>query len=130
MATREIRFRVWKDDTLLDKDFDYYIDFYGSVLHIDNGYDPFTHDIEDCTIEQFTGLRDKNGVEIYEGDIVELDFDEFHSPIPNGFKGAVKYYESSFYVDSGSAGFTVFQEIASWKVIGNIHENPELLEKR
>lgn len=74
-------------------------------------------------LEQFTGLQDKNGKEIYEGDIVEL------SAQWGGFQGLVIFEYGCFGVKDGNSVYT-FQDIdsESLEIIGNIHENPELLE--
>lgn len=77
--------------------------------------------IDENTVGQFTGLKDKNGVEIYEGDILS---DE------NLTKGIVKYdnYEAAFLVDFSKNDIHNLIDVDTWaEVIGNIYENPELL---
>lgn len=83
--------------------------------------------------DQYTGLKDKSGKEIYEGDIVT---------VPSGYSGdrhygsvnaIVKYEEHEFTLHNplDKDGF-VWQNEFSWndlRVIGNIYENPELLTK-
>jgi len=84
----------------------------------------------EAKIMQFTGLKDKNGKEIYEGDILEC-------PVafpPGIIKGVVKFKEGRFLVTTTKYrfGFPWWQYCFSnkeSKVIGNIHENPELLEE-
>lgn len=75
-------------------------------------------------IEQCTGLKDKNGRLIYEGDIVKDD---------EGFVGLVKYDEvcAMFKIEFVYSAPSNFEDDMSWEfeVIGNIHENPELLEE-
>ena len=74
----------------------------------------------DYILEQFTGLRDKNGKEIYEGDIISMD------ELSPRYNKVVIYKLSSFgYAD---CGVHVVPEFGKWRIIGNIHENPELLE--
>ena len=85
-------------------------------------------ELNNVVVEQFTGLHDKNGKEIYEGDIL-------------GDKAVVKWFESLVWDNGGSEhpGFYCKQWIGfcgmeyhygfdGVEVIGNIHENPELLE--
>ena len=70
------------------------------------------------TIGQFTGLTDKNGKEIYEGDIIR-------------HKDMVKPYHVIYdeYQFSPNDGFRSLSYPKHWEVIGNIHDNPELIEK-
>lgn len=72
-------------------------------------------------IEQYTGLKDKNGKEIYEGDIVEK----------NGINYWIKWEDGCFVIWRGekNISFVIGSHVSWCEVIGNIHENPELLEK-
>lgn len=83
---------------------------------------PFAYDVRPETVGQFTGLKDREGREIYEGDIVATR-DEILE---------VLYAEDGFYVfdhKTGGYGPLIVQK-GRCEVIGNIHENPELLKEK
>ncbi|EAE3443143.1 hypothetical protein E1313_06355 [Listeria monocytogenes] len=82
------------------------------------------------TVGQFTGLTDKNGKKIFEGDIIEIiEIDAFGNLDWNRLKGKVMFSEGAWLVtDNRSFAIPLWSEINEIEVIGNIHENPELLE--
>ena len=84
-------------------------------------------EVDPATVGQYTGLTDKNGKRIFEGDILLLD----------DIKGFVNYGTGCFCVRmlkpdylyrSNPAIDIVLNEYPGLEVIGNIHDNPELLE--
>ena len=75
------------------------------------------------TIGQFTGLTDKNGKKIFEGDIVEVKHDAFQ-----GARGEVAVGYGCFMLKNVSNVLSLYGFLPWCEVIGNIHDNPELLE--
>ena len=81
------------------------------------------------TVGEYTGLTDKNGTRIFEGDIVKQEFSKFRQST----NGICEFHDGSFGLkikDLGIEKFLPFACIcnATYKVIGNIYDNPELLK--
>ena len=72
-------------------------------------------------VEQFTGLKDINGKEIYENDLISLT-DDLEDPI---YK--VIFDEAKFEIIGGGVCYDLGEEFMDCEVIGNVHENLELL---
>ena len=85
--------------------------------------EPAHFEIDPSTVGQFTGLTDKNGKRIFEGDIVQAHFRTNHSK--QIFR--VTFDDGMFIFNNGHVKLPV-RGIYGIKVIGNIHDNPELLE--
>lgn len=97
------------------------------------------YEVDPATVGQFTGLRDKNGTEIYEGDIVKgvaysQDFVGAIIWINNIAGFGVRYY-NNWREPTAWEKSSILKQIESGRkdqfaaeVIGNIHDNPELLE--
>ncbi len=105
---REIKFRAWHKKYKLMIYIPTMNEFSDGIIY------PSCYDIRDCILMQYTGLKDKNGKEIYEGDI--LDNEEKVKYINGGF--------DPFCV----AGWECTTEWEKIIVIGNIYENSELLK--
>ena len=106
---RMIKFRTWdKADGL---------HFQNGLMCYFSGYLP-KNDAD--AVMQFTGLLDKNGKEIYEGDIINVENPLLSNPRPR----KVYFDEGSFF--AGVAFHWLLPP--QLEVIGNIYENPELLE--
>jgi uncharacterized phage protein (TIGR01671 family) len=130
---REIKFRVW----------DIYRNRMKTLKTISFGFSPKKEHLITATSEngdvtdlsnrfvllQYTGLKDKNGKEIYDGDIMEnsliIKWNQLHNCFGyfsnNGF---VKEILSNVYDSKGNLTYCY----VGFEIIGNIYENPELLQ--
>ena len=115
---REIKFRAWDGERLRKVN---------TIGWVDGGVDfvttpRYSGPAEDFRLMQYTGLKDKNGVDIYEGDVIDYCW---HSD--SGHRKIIKFCD--YYL-----GYEPFLDDYSMpddgtvEIIGNIYENPELLE--
>jgi uncharacterized phage protein (TIGR01671 family) len=128
---REIKFRVW------DLQYKHWICV---EKFLGEGYGNI-NDEEDVVIQQFTGLKDGNGKDVYEGDIVKTIHDD-NNGINQNYTGEVIYSEvlGSHKIKCGNLWLPIIivkfdeNELPSGilsvidKVIGNIFENPDLIK--
>ena len=117
---REIKFRAWDGLRMTTS---------GIMFGSSNGN---LFSAGEMPIMQYTGLKDKNGKEIYEGDVVRKYRHSIESDLYTRV-GVVEYKEDRFRCFGDKCQFYLngqFSDIpeSSYEVIGNIYENPELLE--
>jgi len=110
MENSRYKFRAWSNVEMSTSDeYDSMADFW-----LDCNY---------CKIMQYTGLKDKNGNPIYEGDILKGI---------NGVIGQVIFNDGAFLFSVDMmplVDFTNYSNTEKWaEIIGNIYENPELLK--
>ena len=120
---REIKFRAWhKEEKIM-----------GEVLGIDilhkeiffsnEDADCYGHtDFKDIELMQYTGLKDKNGKEIYEGDIV-IHYSKMHKIIFNAEEARFVLRDDEFELETPFTN----NNNKRMEIVGNIYENPELL---
>lgn len=99
---------------------------YGTMYKIAKDLNPFiltggkwgcSYQVDEETVDQYTGLKDKNGNLIFDGDILSL---------PNGRQYVVIFEDGAFILENTGIPMRFANK---FEVIGNVHDNPELLEK-
>ena len=117
---REFKFRAWHNELGMS-----------DVFCIDQGM----FEAEPDVVMQYTGLKDKNGKEIFEGDIISTTYTEGRIGAKEGIYNYLVSWnaEECCYELKGNDGLLGrpcchLRNSHSWEVIGNIYENPELLK--
>ena len=128
---REIKFRAWTEsDKSMTRPLDIGIPDEAEAIR----YYGIGQKSGLSILEQFTGLRDKNGKEIYEGDIVSIEHIlVYERTVSHPKRNAIMTWdegETGFRLSSDSVKNTNpdIYPVCCLEVIGNIHENPELLK--
>lgn len=117
------RFRAW------DKEFNLMsvvtrLDYWSEIVEMSDG-ELYIQKLDKIELMQSTGLKDKNGKEIFEGDVV-LVLDSTYTVFYDNEKGSyrLKPHDDRWNVDYMSN----FSHGGNFEVVGNIYENPEFLE--
>ena len=140
---RDIKFRAWDKDLkqmhICGQDVHDSMTFdennIAQYYNLQNGCgSPTTYELM-----QYTGLKDKNGVKIYEGDIVKIHKHSYDYGLKQDEIGQIKFIDGAFgfyrektkneYYFNDLATENGYGELDYYEVIGNIYDNPELLEE-
>ena len=132
------RYRVWLkigkrmvfSDDILDIDYENK-EIVTQQVYFENGLpddrDVYCYDLDEIELMQSTGLKDRNSVEIFEGDIVKMAKDVYSEPT---YYEVVRHYGGAYRLESKQHGCELWLRHTDCEVVGNIYENPELLEDK
>ena len=100
--------------------------------HVESEYGFDRYHVDPETVGQYTGLKDKNGKRIFEGDFVRLD--KYVKKAFDVYDGVIRYGRGGFYISEFEPLHSLntianAEGVLRGEVIGNIHDNPELLVK-
>ncbi len=122
---REIKFRAWEPGQ-----FPKMIPSEGITLWNGKHWDAFGDcEIKGCILMQYTGLKDKAGKEIYEGDIVKCGMSYKGGSLPH--MGEIVYMEAfGAFATKNLSGETLLHNhlLNTFEITGNIYDNPELIQ--
>ena len=148
---REIKFRAWNGSQMIEPRsncyYQHYLSFCGGIVQKSSegmdclGGGDVWRLVDKTVLMQYTGLKDCEGKEIYEGDIVRsehfIDLDGEQHYVRHTCEWSNKYSgwyfrnnAESFDGDGGLQAFVMmkFLNARKIKIIGNIHQNPELIK--
>lgn len=126
---KDIKFRIWdkKNTKFISKWERVFINAWECCVYTKSELEKkdfsYNKDLSEIEVEQFTGLKDKHGKEIYEGDIVKFDYRGLF------LKGEVVFSNGGWELKGVDYGehFRLIEIVHLCEVVGNIHENPELI---
>ena len=123
---REIKFRAWDTRSREYRGESNLLIGLTGWLFWEFGYETRTVEPGAFIIEQYTGLKDRNGKEIYEGDILEIEFfgDRRERGVIEYCAGAGRF----MWLEPGGVLWGIRSNDSKNEVVGNIHQHPELLK--
>lgn len=132
---REIKFRAWDKQYKSMSNVNMIL-FSANEIDIDGNLGE-PKSLDHYELMQYTGLQDKNGKEIYEGDILlchEYDSSDIGGKIIQTFKNAVVGFENGSFYYYPKGNMKQHHQLLMYaympEIIGNIYQNPELLNKQ
>ena len=121
------KFRAWlKKEQKMDNYIDHISWLEDELYCIGDGI-TYMVSAEDLVLMQSTGLVDKNGKEIFEGDIVKMSKDVYSEPT---YYEVVRHYGGAYRLESKQHGCELWLRHTDCEVVGNVYENRELLEDK
>lgn len=130
------RFRAWDKTckTMYEADDIMYIDFEEKEICVKTLFfeKASRYNFDDIVLMQSTGLRDKNGKEMFEGDVIAIEVDDTGTPINARVFQNSKIGVLMFHVFEDNEDVPMVElledDSVAFSIIGNIYENPELAE--
>lgn len=131
-----LRFRVWVkigkrmvfSEDILDIDYENK-EIVTQQVYFENGLpddrDIYCYDFDEIELMQSTDMVDRDGKEIFEGDIVKMAKDVYSEPT---YYEVVRHYGGAYRLESKQHGCELWLRHTDCEVVGNIYENRELLE--
>lgn len=132
------RYRVWLkigkrmvfSDDILDIDYENK-EIVTQQVYFENGLpddrDVYCYDLDEIELMQSTGLKDRNSVEIFEGDIVKMAKDVYSEPT---YYEVARHRGGAYRLESKQHGCELWLRHTDCEVVGNVYENRELLEDK
>lgn len=122
-----LKFRAWlKKEQKMDNEIDHISWLEDELYCIGDGI-TYMVSAKDLVLMQSTGLVDKNGKEIFEGDIVKMSKDVYSEPT---YYEVVRHRGGAYRLESKQHGCELWLRHTDCEVVGNVYENPELLEDK